>query len=342
MSSIKSSIEVVRKAFAKIKGFQSGNERPIVTRYSHLNESLLGGLYPKSVLTIAAISGGGKTTKLQELEEDFFNKDLNPDCDEYVLLRCNWEMGVFKLILRKLKNTLKKKLTEILFNEVKPEDKDTYNNAYKHEASDKVFYMEEPVNPDEWFEACDAFLKEHQDKKKVLITIDHIALVKDAFGNKKKSMDTLVEHMNVLTNRYDNVSFIILSQLNRDIENRKEIPNLAPQRSDLYNTDTLFHISDAVVVLHNPHKLGHIKYMLIPSKKYLYLKKYLTKPDSARSNFITADDKENPFIFWHYLKIRDIDGDLGSVKDIHVEETKSLNEPQFKKEAPKEDSHPFG
>lgn len=323
MSTIKKAKEIVKTAFEKLKRFQSGEDKPFVTSDEKLNDALLGGLFPKSVLVIAAISGGGKTTKLQQLEEDFFNPVLNPNADKHVLLRCNWEMSVFKLTLRKLKMVLKRKLTDILYNPVAEEDKDTYNNIFLQEASDRVFYMEEPTDPDTWFKDCDEFLQKHKKAKMVLITVDHIALVKDTFGGKKRSMDTLIEFMNILTNRYDNVAFIALSQLNREIENRKDVHTLAPQRSDLYNTDTLFHIADVVLVLHNPHKLGHSRYMLVPSKQYVkHLKKYMLKPENDRTNFATADEKGNPYFFAHLLKTRDIDSmNLADHVDLYITET---------------------
>ena len=113
---IKSAKPLVDEAVQQIIGYQSGEDFPIKFRFDHLNQNLLGGLFKQSILTIAGISSGGKSFLLQQLEEDIFDKNLNPHCDEYVLLRNNMEMTVFKLMLRELKNKTNRSIKNILFN----------------------------------------------------------------------------------------------------------------------------------------------------------------------------------------------------------------------------------
>ena len=132
-------------------------------------------------------------------------------------------------------------------------------------------------------------------------------------------MDELVEYINSLKKEFDNVSFINVSQMNRDIEGRIDVRHLAPKRSDLYNTDTLFQISDLVLVIHNPYKLGHEKYMVVAPMRYHYLIQHMDKPNNKRTNFTTKN-----LIFWHYLKIREIE-DMENIADIHVENLKVPN-----------------
>ncbi|MDC7248650.1 MAG: DnaB-like helicase C-terminal domain-containing protein, partial [Sphaerochaetaceae bacterium] len=265
-SLIKKAKDLVKAAKEQIKRYQSGKDKPIKTRYTHFNDNSLGGIFSGMIITIAGISGSGKTHVLQELENDIFDKELNPDCDEYVLLRCNWEMTVYKLLLRKLKNKLERTMRHILFNAPKGDELNKFNEVCESEENDNIFYLEEPTDPKTWYENVHAFLTENIKKKQVIVTIDHLALVRDLLGNKKKAMDDLVEYINSLKKEFKNVSFVLVSQMNRDIEGRTDVRHLAPKRSDLYNTDTLFQISDLVIVIHNPYKLGHEKYMVVSPK----------------------------------------------------------------------------
>lgn len=312
---------LVNKAVKQIIRYQSGEDFPIKTRFWHFNENCLGGIFKGMIITIAGTSGMGKTLFLQKIEEDVFNKDLNPDCDDYILLRCNWEMTVFRLLLRKLRRNLNKKIKDILFNKPIEEEVKQFQEVCDSERSDNIFYLEEPTDPKTWYEVVKAFLQLHKNKKHIIVTIDHIALIRDLLGNKKKAMDDLVEYINSLKKEFDNVSFIILSQMNREIEGRTDIKNLAPKKSDLYNSDTMYHVSDLVMVIHNPYKMGHDKYMVINglatnddgeiiNNRYEYLEDFMDKPENKLTNFLTKGN-----IFYHYLKIRE-DEDS---KDIAIE-----------------------
>ena len=311
MSLIQGAKNLVNLAVQQIVKYQKGEDSPIKTRFIHFNDNCLGGIFKGMIITIAGVSGHGKTFTLQQLEEDIFNKELNPQCDDYILLRCNWEMTVFKLLLRKLKRSLNKKIKHILFNTPEEEELQKFTDVCNSERSEQIFYLEEPTDPKTWYETVTEFLKAHKDKKHIVITVDHIALIRDLFGNKKKAMDDLVEYINTLKKEFSNVSFIILSQMNREIEGRTDIKTLNPRRSDLYNSDTMYHISDIILVVHNPYKLGHEKYMIVPglaqneqgeiiNDKYIYLMDYMDKPENKNTNFLTKG-----VVFWHYLKIRE-------------------------------------
>lgn len=310
---IKKAKELVEEAVDQIKRYQTGKDKPIKTRFEHFNKNCLGGIFKGMIIVIAGISGSGKTHVLQEIENDIFNKELNPDCDDYVLLRCNWEMTVFKLVLRKLKRGLDKAMQVILFNETSESDQEKFDEICDSEKNDNIYYLQEPTDPITWYETVKAFLIHHKDKKQVIITIDHLALVRDLAGVKKKAMDDLVEYINSLKKEFTNVSFILISQANRDIESRTDVRHLAPKRSDLYNTDTLFQIADIVLFIHNAYKLGHDKYMVVSPKRYEYLIDFMDKPSNKRTNFNTKNN-----IFWHYLKIREIE-DMEDIQDIFIE-----------------------
>jgi replicative DNA helicase len=307
--------ELVTEAFKQLKRFQTGLDAPIITRYQHLNELSLGGLFAQTVTTIGGTSGSGKSYMSQAIEEDFLDKSMNPDADEHVVLRCNFEMTTLRMILRRLRRETGLTYKELLSKEFETGfQREIAERVYRDESSERVVYMEEAVTADEWFTAVDKFLNANKHKKRILISIDHLALMRVGAGDGKKgAMDTTMQSILILKKRYTNALFVILSQLNRDIDSRTSIPELAPRKSDLYSTDTLYHGSDVVVVLNNPAKLGYTKYMLVPTHRYAYLQEHLHNIQTKSTNFITEGR-----LFYHYLKIRDFD-DIQDIQDIHIE-----------------------
>ena len=273
---------------------------------------------------IFVTGNSGKSYLLQQLETDVFNKELNPDCDDYVLLRVNWEMSVFKLLLRRLKSSLGETLTDLLFKEPSKEVSEKMKIECDAERIENIYYLEDPTSPEDFYRQVGMFLQEHKDKKQVFVSIDHIALVLSKNGNKKQAIDETVEYIIRMVKEYPNASFIPITQLNRDIEGRTDVRFLSPRRSDIYASDTIFQASDMVVVIHNPYKLGFDKYMSFETKDYKYLTEFMTKPSDRKSNFATRH-----LIFHHFLKIREIDDSIDK-QDIHIENintTKNNSEP---------------
>ena len=304
---IKPYSDEVKEAFTLIKEFQSGKKVPIKTRFDHFNKNTLGGIYNGNIITIAAISGVGKSYFLQLLEEDVFNKELNPIADEYILLRCNWEMSPFKLTLRALKNHTGQRPSDILFKAPDEATKAKYNEVYDNERNPRIYSSSIPSTPTAFYKHVSQFLEEHDDSASIVVTLDHIALVKDG-GNKKKSMDDLLEVINRLRKEYPNVSFLIVSQLNREIESRTNPMEQAPRKSDLYTSDGIFQLADSVICLHAPEKLGLNRYMLVNPHVYPHLKEHMINPDAKTTNF-----KVEQRLFYHYLKLREADDhDLAS------------------------------
>lgn len=304
---IKTSKEVIGDALQEIKKYQEGVLRPAKSSFSHFNENTLGGIYPGMIIVIAGVSEMGKTHFIEQLENDFLNPTLNPDSNEYILLRCNWEMMVKDLLAKRIKTELKIKFNDILFSTANNEK---INAVARKEKRENIFYHEEATTPDKWYSEIDLFLAEHSKKKHILITLDHLALVMHD-DQLKKAIDKLLTYANILKKKHRNVSFILVSQLNRDIEYRTDVRFLNPVRSDLYASDAIFHIADIIIVKHMPYSLGQEKYMLVRTEDFLHLREYMYTPNNTYSSFRTKN-----LVFYHYLKIRKKESDL---KRIHIE-----------------------
>lgn len=316
---IKESKELVEEASKIILQYQNKELLPIKFSRDWVNASMLGGLYPGNVVGIAGSSGHGKSTFLQDLEDDIFNPELNPTCDDYILLRNNYEMSVFKLYLRELKKGVEKKISEILNGPFSEEEVALVERIKEKESNPNIKYFETPQDALTWFKIMCSFCEENKHASHIVVTIDHIALTKQSSLGKKDGIDNLVEYINLLRHTYKNVSFLVLSQLNRNIEERDNPRNSAPKKGDLYQSDFLFQLSDIIIVVHNPFKLGLEEHMVIGKDMYPHLNQYKKDPSKKTTTF-----KTKGHIFYHLIKLREDDN--GTIPDLYIE---PLYRPKF-------------
>lgn len=254
-----------------IKKIQNKEENLVKTNRPWLDN--IGGILPQSVITIVATSFGGKSTELENLKADIMDVELNPNAKEYIWLSHSFEMTSISTTLRDIRKKTKKSFKDILTGDFTEEEKEKLNEYYKEKTDGRFFVTYETSTPEEFFEQVEEFLITHKDKKAVFIDIDHAALMKSSQEGKKSAIDGLGEHINTLKLKYSNAYFIILSQLNRNLDTRiQEKSNLMRiLRSDIYQSDTLFHLSDYLYGLQNAYYLGVELYRKIRPERYPHL-----------------------------------------------------------------------
>lgn len=290
--------ELVEDAIKELHNYQTGVYKPIRTRYDHLNYNLMGGLYPKEVIVIAGLSGSGKTYLAQLIEEDIFNTALNPNASNHRLVRCNWEMSVDSLLLRRLARETRLDIDEIRSRPFEGQCKDIASSIRKQESGANVYYMPEVATAQEFLEAMEEFLSRQEDGVHTVVSIDHVGLTKNT-STKKASIDDLVAAANILKKKY-RVTIIIISQLNRSIEERSDNrTGHHPRSSDIYESSNMFQLSDATIIVHRP-ELIHIaeNYMKFNPQSYKWLDKYKMQDGTG---FQTKG-----LIFYHYIKLRNM------------------------------------
>jgi len=300
--------EKTNEAVQNISRFQSGEIKPVSTGNPWIDEVMLGGLLPSTILTIGGMSNHGKTHLLQSIENSILDT-----YDDIVMLRCNWESPVYKLLLRKMKEKTGAKLTELLYERPIGERLTTIKEICDQERRDGLYYMEEPSSPDGFFNEVSAFLEAHTNKK-VLISIDHVGLVK---GREKTSIDGLFEMMNLLKKMHPFVMFLPLIQMHREriLSRADDLLRHHPQQADFYGSDQLFQVSDGVIAIYNAYKVGiQEKYMKFTKNKFTYI---------DESFIIDGGEKWNHFdpagnLFLHATKVRDMD-DMEGIKEVLVE-----------------------
>lgn len=291
--------------------YQSGDIKPIKTGREWL-DSVFGGLIPGDITTIAGSSGGGKTFELGRVKRFIMDINNNPSADKFVWLSNSLEMRLMSNVIRDLSIKLKKSKGKILTNSFTEDEIESVKDYFK-DLNDGRYYINELSTDSKTFGSnIRAFLNEHKDKDAVFIDIDHIALQEGS--SDKGSVDDTVKEIISINKEFKNVFWIVLSQLNRNILARlKEKDNIsAPNRGDLYQSDTIFQASDYLYVTHNPQRLGISEYMRVNADVYDYLSNHFSEIKNGKGVFNTHSR-----IFYHILKMREADA---LFKDIFIEE----------------------
>jgi len=148
----------------------------------------------------------------------------------------------------------------------------------------------------------------NKDKKMVFVSIDHTALVQGS-GDAKRNIDSLITMCNIAKRTFPNIFFLIISQLNRDIEGRRDPKDHMPKQSDFYQSDTLGQLCTAMVALNIPKRYGYSSYMQFPQGWYPNLERF--KSESRRSFRVDG------LLFHHIVKVRQ--RSLEEIDAIHVD-----------------------
>ncbi len=313
---------LAKQAFKEIKQFQVGDKKVIKTGRPYLDD-----IFPVvngSVITISAGSGVGKSYELATVIENILDRKLNPHADRYVVLNISLEMKILSIVLRGLNKHMGKSKRQILLEEFTEEEKLLAKKYYDILQDDRQYISQVPTSPNKFLAGCRVFLEEHRDKESVIIAADHIALFgSDKGQGKQQVIEDLIEDVNILKMEFPNVIFILLSQTNSEMLKRLKEKDVMsqPQPLDLYYSSFTFQVSDYVVVIVNPYKMGINEYSKINTARYEHLSKYFTEPDNkGRVSLDTLG-----VLYYHLLKCREADS---IYKDIFAED---LNIPDIEK-----------
>lgn len=290
--------QIINKAVKSIVDYQTGKKFPIKTGIEWLDYWWLGGMIPPGIYTIAGRSGTGKTFFTQRIEENIFNESINPGCNNTILVRCNFEMSAEQLLVRRLSRELDEDIDEILFNPLVDEErKQKFKEVTDKERDDRIYYYPIPTSADEFYEDMKKFISGFPPHITVIMEVDHIALFRATYKeSKKESIDHALVNCKQLTREFDNLIIVLLSQLNRNIAERRRPADAAPLPTDLFQTDELAQIADYVMCIHRPEHLNLNKYMSFPIEAYPDLNKY---KDQSGKSFRTMG-----LIYYHSLKLR--------------------------------------
>jgi replicative DNA helicase len=250
----------INETLAEIKKRREGSALFIPTGISKLDNTLYGGLEPGRILTIAGLSGTGKSLFLENIKDNLFINSVKKGV-KLKVLDFSFEMLLKDSLLRVLSKRTSKTLAEIFKDYV--DFKDTITEIKSREQ----YVIDQVVTIDEMETIITDFCKEQDEETFTVITIDHTLLTKSKTSEIEKVVIDQLYHMLVRLkmkfNRSNtNVSFLVLSQLNRDIESKDRILNSSlhyPNKNDIFAASSVYYSSDYVWILHCPANIPGIK-----------------------------------------------------------------------------------
>jgi len=253
--------DALRKALLKMKARRSGELKSLKSSWPKFNDAFCDGLEWRTITVVGARPGTGKTLFMEQLISDIIQENQD---HKFRVLKFQFEMldetnGIRKLSL----NTASDYNT--LMSKGEPVDKDLYLRCvqyYEQTAeTDVIDVVYDPCTVDEMCATIHYYMEKHKDENgnyiNALVTIDHSALLKVGKGQRDKFevLYALGEALTYMKKHYP-VAFLVLSQLNRNIDN--------PDRSkdgdygnyvldsDLFGADALLQHADVVLGINKP------------------------------------------------------------------------------------------
>jgi replicative DNA helicase len=253
---------VAQEAVNYIAGRREHNIVSLKTRWEKFNKQCMGGIEPNIVMTIAGISGSGKSSMANLIQTDLI--DLNPS-EDIIILSFSLEMVGFRQVGRTLSNKLRR-TTSTLYSSETDLDDETFRKVVAVSNQLKkypIYFVDDPGTPTQVEQIIKNFYSEHVKgtNKHFVIIYDHALLTKQS-GSVIETISEL-ERVFIKIKKLPFTSVIQLAQMNRNIEAPERINNPLshyPMRSDLSSSDAIFQASDYVHVIHRPEILNIQEY----------------------------------------------------------------------------------
>jgi len=253
---------VAQETINYIEGRRDKNIVSLKTRWEKFNKQCMGGIEPNIVMTIAGISGSGKSSFANLIQTDLI--DLNPN-EDIIILSFSLEMVGFRQIGRTLSNKLRRTTSSLYSAETRLDD-DTFRKvvAVSNELKEyPIYFVDDPGTPQQVEETIRYFYNQYVKGtgKHFIVIYDHALLTKQV-GSVLETISEL-ERVFIQIKKLPFTSVIQIAQMNRNIEASERINNPLshyPMRSDLSSSDAIFQASDYVLVLHRPEILNIQEY----------------------------------------------------------------------------------
>jgi len=254
--------QALEKAILKMKSRRQGTLPSLISAWPKFNDAFCDGLEWRTITVVGARPGTGKTLFMEQLISDII--DMNPN-EDFRILKFQMEMvdetsGIRKFSLQTGAdyNTLMSKGGNLI-------DKSIYEKCLQYYYStankDIVNVVYDACTVDEMCATIHYEMERHKKEDgtytNLLVGIDHSALFRVAKGQRDKfeMLGALGEALTMMKKKYP-VAFIVLSQLNRNIDDPKRQEEGSYGNyvldSDIYGSDALLQHADIVMGINKP------------------------------------------------------------------------------------------
>ena len=295
-----------RDSLHYLQGRMRGEIRSIKTPWEKFNDAGTDGIEWHSTTVIGGRPASGKTMIKDQIIREAFKLNAG---DDFRVLEFSLEMLARVSAIREYSAVLDKTYKHLCSAEKNSKlTEEELQKCYAY-AQERVKYpidvVEEPCTVSEFKQIVSTYMEEYAtesgDKKvykKTIVTLDHsLLLKKDAYEKDKYDMlYSLGEALTALKRKYP-IAFIILSQLNRNIDSpeRNEDGKYGNfiLESDIFGADALLQHADLLIGINRPGK-QKIKYYgpdryIIEDDKVLVLHFIKARNGDARMSFFKAE-----------------------------------------------------
>jgi replicative DNA helicase len=273
-----------------------GEEKSIYTPWPKFNDATTDGLEWNTLTVVGGRPGSGKTLLKDQIVRESFT--LNPH-DDFRVLEFQFEMVGRTSALREFSSITGKTYKELCSagSQISSDVLIKCHEYAKLRVKYPVDVISTPMTVNQMREQIDMYMEENNGKK-TIITLDHTMLVKRA-PYQTSSLDMLFElgEFFTQTKRQYPCMFVVLSQLNRNIDN----PERAMDgkygnyilESDIFGSDAMLQHADTLVGINRPAK-QRIKYYgpdryIIDDDKTLVLHFLKARNGDTRMSFFKAN-----------------------------------------------------
>lgn len=261
----KSQKEGFQDSLHYLKGRMNGEIKSLRTPWPKFNDAMTDGIEWNTMTVIGGRPASGKTLIAEQITRESFN--LNPG-ENFRILQFQFEMLARSSAIREYSSVIGRSYKYLCSADGKLSDDDLrkcYEYA-KQKVKHPIDVVEKPCTIDDFRRIIHNYMEMHSEITdtgkvftKTLITIDHSLLFKKAAYEKEKhdTLNNLGEALTELKRIYP-IAFIVLSQLNRNIDH----PDRAEDgkygnyvlESDIFGADALLQHADTVIGINRPGK----------------------------------------------------------------------------------------
>lgn len=290
----------VQEARDEITMLQNSQKRPLVTGMEHMDYFLFDGLTNKMVF-IGSRPAMGKTHNCARVIKNLINEEVNPA--NVSILRLNWEMQTKSLLLRSLKQTLKKPMREIVTKPFTAEEMPLVEEAVSEVSNDKITNLSNIYEGDALRYLLDIFGKSGDPNSEKVVLVDHLHIL-----TTKERIDNFLSICNEYKLKYPKMSFIFYFQLNRTLESlwkgKDANPrNFRPNSLHIYNTDNLYQYADIITTMVIPQVVNLETYAVVNKNYCQNIAEHFV--DEGETSWVKLEGRNR--VYFDYIKIRMVD-----------------------------------